>query len=201
MCAALLLSSFGCASKDGGASSEAGGSAAALAQLTRGSDLPITRAPFQEVHANWKQRLDQPYVFVEMTGSYTAIGDSLARADAAMRDQGLEPSGPPFALYYDDPGQVSIDQLRARACFPVAGPVAPRPPLAYDVLESTTVVYAYVAGPYPEVPRAYPGMFEYLKSLSWTDAGPIRESYLVDPGTVTDFGELLTEVQIPAAMR
>jgi effector-binding domain-containing protein len=57
------------------------------------------------------------------------------------------------------------------------------------------------AGPYPDVPRAYPGIFEYMRTLSWTETGPIREVYLVNPGEVSDWSELVTEVQIPAASR
>ena len=164
-------------------------------------DLALTLPPYSEVHANWKQRLDQPYVYVDWVGSYTKIGDALASADRLMRDQGLEPSGPPFALYYDDPGVVQTAVLRSRACFPMERSVIPKGELKYDELESTTVVYAFVAGPYPEVPRSYPGLFQYMRSLSWTEDGPIRETYLVDPGSVSDWNQLLTEVQIPAAMR
>lgn len=165
------------------------------------ADMAITQPPYAQVHANWKQRLDQAYVFVELTGSYTRIGESLAAADRAMRDQGIEASGPPFALFYDDPGSVATEALRARACFPVDARITPQPPLRYDELESTTVVYAYVAGPYPEVPRAYPGLLAYMRTLSWVEAGPIREVYLVDPAGVSDWRELVTEVQIPAASR
>jgi len=165
------------------------------------ADMAISQPPFAQVHANWKQRLDQAYVFVPLTGSYTRIGETLAAADRAVRDQGIEASGPPFALFYDDPGSVASESLRARACFPVGTRFTPKPPLEYAELESTTVVYAFVAGPYPEVPRAYPGLFEYMRTLSWVENGPIREVYLVDPASVSDWRELVTEVQIPATAR
>jgi hypothetical protein len=134
---------FSCASGDGRDSLALPRGAAVFEDL----DVPLTEPPYAQVHANWKQRLDQPYVYVDWVGSYARIGSALAQADRAVRDQGLEPSGPPFALYYDDPGQVAAELLRARACFPVNAAVAPRDELRYDVLESTTVVYAFVAGP------------------------------------------------------
>ena len=161
-------------------------------------DLPVASEPFDGLQANWKQRLNQPYVFVELEGSYTRIGVALQEAERAMRAQGLEASGPPFALYYDDPGRVPAEALTARACFPVRTPLTPASPLRYDLLESTTVVYAFVAGPYPDVPRAYPAMFRYMQGLDWTENGPIREVYLVNPAEVADFSQLVTEVQIPA---
>jgi hypothetical protein len=39
-----------------------------------------------------------------------------------------------------------------------------------------------------------------MRTLSWSEAGPIRETYLVDPGQVNDWSQLVTEVQIPATM-
>jgi len=161
-------------------------------------DLPVASDPFEGLQANWKQRMNQPYVFVELQGSYTLIGTALQEAEQAMRDQGLEAAGPPFALYYDDPGQVPTEELIARACFPVRAQLTPAAPLRYDLLESTTVVYAFVAGPYPDVPRAYPAMFRYMRGLNWAENGPIREVYLVNPAEVADYSQLVTEVQIPA---
>lgn len=160
-------------------------------------DLPISEPPFRQVHANWKQRIDQPYVYVDYEGSYLETGRLLPLVHQAMRDQGLEPSGAPFALYYDDPGRVAVERLRSRACVPVEGPVPVRGALEFDVLPSTTVVYAFAAGAYPEVPRCYPGLYSYMQTMGWVEAGPIRETYLVAPSAVLEFGELLTEVQIP----
>jgi len=165
------------------------------------TDLPIARAPFADVQANWKQRLDQPYVYVEARGDYRQLGHVLEHVFAAATEQGIEISGPPFALYYDDPGKVAVEQLRLRACVPVSSKLEPREPLAFDVLESTTVVYAYVGGPYPEVPRAYGGVLAYLAKLNWVESGPIREVYLSDPASVTSWDQLVTEVQVPAARR
>lgn len=162
-------------------------------------DLAVARAPFDRIEVDWKQRIDQPYVFIEARGSYTGIGRLLERAWSAAREQGLEISGPPFALYYDDPGRVAIEDLRMRACIPLDRLAEPLAPLAFDVLESTTVVYAFVAGPYPEVPRAYPKLFDFMARMNWREHGPIRETYLRNPSQVSSFDELVTEIQIPAA--
>lgn len=167
------------------------------ADLTLRLDLSVSSSPFTSVECEWKQRLDQPYVFVEHLGSYTETGGRLGEVISAMRAQGLVPAGPPFALFYDDPGRVPAGQLRSRACVPVAARISPTGPLAFDLLPSTTVVYAYGAGPYPEIPRMYPGLYRYMAGFGWVEDGPIREIYLVDPGSVSDFSKLVTEVQIP----
>ena len=73
--------------------------------------------------------------------------------------------------------------------------------MEYDVLPRANVVYAVIAGPYPDVARAYPGVYAYVSRMGWIENGPLREIYLVPPGSVKDFDELLCEVQIPAAPR
>ena len=161
-------------------------------------DLPVTVPPYDTVHASWKQRLDQPYVYVEHVGSYTETGALIPVLQREMLAQELEPAGPPFALFYDDPGVVEASELRSRACIPIGGKRSPKMPLQYDVLSSTTVAYALVGGPYPDVPRAYPGIYAYLAKQGWAENGPIREIYLVPPSSVSSWEELLTEVQIPA---
>ncbi len=166
----------------------------------RALDLSIARAPYQSVEVNWKHRLDQPYVYVEARGSYTQVGRALETLFTALKEQSVDVSGPPFALYFDDPGRVPTSELRLRACIPVAAPTAPRAPLAYDVLPSTTVAYAYVAGPYPEAPRAYPAIYAYLSRMNWVESGPVREIYLRNPADVKDWDELVCEIQIPAGL-
>lgn len=161
-------------------------------------DLPVSRPPFRDVHANWKQRIDQPYVYVEYTGPYFETGRLLPSVHQALNDARIVPSGPPFALFYDDPGKVPADRLRSRACVPVDGMPKQLGRLSYDVLPSQTVAYAVIGGPYPEVPRSYPGLFAYMNKMGWVEDGPVREIYLVPPSSVTDFSQLMTEVQIPA---
>lgn len=161
-------------------------------------DVPVSRPPFAEVHANYKERLDQPYVFVECTGTYTETGRALPGLHQVLVERGIRASGPPFALFYDDPGTVPIAQLRSRACLPVDAPVSSCADYKYDVLPPGTVVYAVVSGPYPDVPRAYPGLTKYMSSMGWIENGPIREVYLVPPSAVKTHDELMCEIQIPA---
>ena len=157
------------------------GSTAAASYLP---DLRVSRAPFEEVHADWKERLPQRYVFLEHHGSYTETGSLLPRLAAALNDAGIGPSGPPFGLYYDDPGSVPVAELRSRACFPVSTSLPGDAPLGSDTLPSCTVVYAIVAGAYPEIPRAYPGLYAYMGRMGWVENGPVREIYLTPPGSV-----------------
>ncbi len=151
-----------------------------------------------EIEANWKERLAQPYVYLEHRGDYRRLGDGMRRLFQEVSSSGLEPSGAPFALFFDDPGRVAVSELRARVCIPVESRPAGLPAdVEYDVLPRSMVVYARVSGAYPSVVRAYPALFEYLRELGWRQGGPIREVYLVNPVEVESYEELQTEIQIP----
>lgn len=153
-----------------------------------------TRAP---VAANWKERLEQPYLYLERQGDYRTLGDSMRLLLEQAAELELETRGAPFALFYDDPGRVPAAELRARVCLPVAERPARIGRLRYDVLPRAMVAYAEIQGPYPELPRSYPVLFAYLAELGWRAGAPIREIYLVNPSTVLDHAELRAEVQIP----
>lgn len=168
------------------------------AQVRAELDLPVAEPPYADLKANWKERLEERYVYVELRGSYTETARALGGLFQSLAAQKIEPAGAPFALYYDDPGHTPVAQLRSRACVPVPYDADVRAPCTVDTLPSAMVVYAYVGGPYGDVPRAYPGLYAYMKKLGWAEAGPIRESYLVSPGSVSDWAKLVTEVQLPA---
>lgn len=163
--------------------------------------VPTSHPPFQEFHASWKTRSDAHYVYFEHRGSYVetaALIPSLVRELAA---QGLEADGPPFALYYDDPAVTPTAELLSRVCMPITGTRSPATPLRYDLLPPVNVAYAVVSGPYPDAPRAYPKLFEYMERFKWVADGPIREIYVVAPGAASTPRDLLCEIQIPIATR
>jgi effector-binding domain-containing protein len=161
-------------------------------------EMPVAQPPYDRVQANWKERLDQPYAYVDLRGNYTQTARALKGVLEAVQRAGLQPTGAPFALFYDDPGHTNVEELRSRACVPIEGDATIESPYGIDVLPSATVVYAFVGGPYGDVPRAYPGVFAFVDHMRWKECGPIREVYLVPPGSVSDWNELVCEVQIPA---
>lgn len=170
-----------------------------LSQAVRAElDLPVAEPPYTSLNANWKERLEERYVFVELVGSYTETARALGGLFQMLSAQGIEPAGVPFALFYDDPGHTPVSKLRSRACVPIPRDAQIAAPTGVDTLPSTLVVYAYIGGPYSDLPRAYPGLYAFMKKLGWAEAGPIRESYIVSPSSVSDWSELVAEVQIPA---
>jgi effector-binding domain-containing protein len=160
-------------------------------------EAAVQRTPAGALEANWKERLAEPYVFLEKRGDYRELGETMRTLLTAAAELGIESRGAPFALFYDDPGRVTASELRARVCLPVTERPQRAGALRYDVLPRAMVVYGEVRGPYPEVPRSYPALFEYLHGLGWQAGAPIREIYLVNPSDVASHAELVTEVQIP----
>jgi len=151
------------------------------------------------VEANWKERLEQPYVFLEQRGDYRVLGDVMDRLVAEARALDLRCDRAPFALFFDDPGKVPLGELRSRACLPVFSKPARLGGLQYELLPRAMVVYARVQGA-PAVAHAYPALFSYLRELGWQAGGPVREVYLMNPSEVGPEG-LVTEVQIPWTAR
>lgn len=169
----------------------------AVTSRTYATLIPVSHPPFDEFHVNWMQRLDQPYVFIDCYGHY---GDATSHIPMILREaaaQGLAVNGAPFALFYDDPAVTPVAELRSRVCLPISGPAAPVAPLAYDVLPSQAVAHAYVTGPYPDAPAAYPKVFEYLRQINKAPAGPVREIYIVQPAAAETTRDLLCEIQVP----
>ncbi len=144
----------------------------------------------------WKECLPVLYVYVECQGDYRQLGNSMQDLIAGAQAARAEPNGPPFGLFYDDPGATPMDQLRSRLCIPVSA-VPTEGTLPYDVLQQNRVVYTTVQGPYPELPRVYPTLFKYMASKNWVASGPIREIYFSNPAQPGGYDSLMAEVQIP----
>ena len=159
-------------------------------------DVALSVAPFETVHVNWKQRLREPYIYLDHRGDYRQAGARIAELLAAAGAQDAPVQGAPFVLFYDDPAVTPTEELEARICIAIDDSFSARTPLLMDDLPAVTVAYAAVGGPFPDVPRAYPGIFAYMAERGWQPRPPIREVYLVSPADHAP-SELVTEVQIP----
>jgi len=161
------------------------------------SDVAVAVPPYTVVDTAWKERLDQPYVFLELLGPYEETIGFMPQLSRHLAAQGIRSAGAPFALYYDDPMRVPAPERRSRLCVPVDPGAPVGAPLGYAILPSEQVVYARAAGPYDAVSLAYPAVFAVMRERAWVLDGPIREIYLVDPSSVATFEELVTEIQMP----
>lgn len=160
-------------------------------------DVAITQAPYEAVHIQWKEALDTPYVYMPIQGDYSDAVRYVGTLMQHLESQGIRPTGPPFALYFDDPLDVPVANCRYQVAVPVEGMTAATAPLGFSVLPTRKLIYSRVSGSYPDVDQAYPQMFEFMRHRSWVLDGPIRQILLTDPASVATFNELVSEVQMP----
>jgi effector-binding domain-containing protein len=148
------------------------------------------------VMPSWKERLAQHFVYVELRGDYRGFGRGMRSFLERLEGLGVEASGPPFGLFFDDPSRIQVDELRAWACVPVEG----RPRLAAEMAEGDlpggVVVYARVRGVGPQSARAYPGLLDLAQRFGWVPSVPVREVYLIDAESTTGAPQWITEIQI-----
>src|SRR5262245_18149636 len=88
-----------------------------LAACTSTPDDRALQSPASGVdgsEANWKERLATPYVYIDHQGDYRRLGDAMRELFSNAEELGIESSGAPFALFFDDPGHVPTAELRAR---------------------------------------------------------------------------------------
>ena len=65
-------------------------------------------------------------------------------------------------------------------------------------MPGATVASTVHVGPYGEIGKAYTALQKWMTDAGRRPAGPVREVYLNDPGSVPE-NELLTEVDWPSA--
>jgi len=160
-------------------------------------DVALSRPPYDQVHVDWKQRVEQPYIYLELLGDTREAGRWIPLLVEHAAKQNAPVSGPPFGLYFDDPARTPVAERRARICLPVAAQLSVASPLGFAVLPAANVAYARVSGAYPDVMHSHAGVFGYMRERGWALDGPVRETYLVNPATVRGHEELITEVQVP----
>jgi AraC family transcriptional regulator len=132
-------------------------------------------------------------------GPYPEIGRTFGALEARLG--GTAPTGPAVGVYYDAPGSVPDEQLRAHAGVEVA-PGAPLPEGIERVrLPGGRVAVLLHRGPYAGIAGAWDAAYRWLEG-SGEEAGdaPPFERYLNDMGTVPE-AELLTEICIPLRPR
>lgn len=133
--------------------------------------------------------------YLEHVGPYDQMGDLFYQLGEYAASKQL--AGDVVGIYYDDPEQVPAASLRSEIGIVV--PEGFQPDSGYKVKElpAQKVVYAILKGPYAEVAKEYPYIFEWMEEKGYKLCGaPLREIYL-EAGPDIPPEQLVTEVQIP----
>lgn len=133
------------------------------------------------------------------TGSYEQTNKKLEQLMSWLLRVGHPYSSDPLALYYDDPAEVPVDDLRAEVCLPVEEACEPADEIERKQLPGVTVAFAMHQGPYGKIPQLYPEIFQWISENGYrpVEGLPTREVFQVMYGQVDDPQDFVTEVQVP----
>lgn len=136
---------------------------------------------------------------IDHRGSYMEIDRAMARLFGELAARGALPDQPEMiGAFFDDPALGREEDLRSRACMPIAGPVTFDAPLTETVLRAGSYARLSYTGPYAAMPGAYRwflGVWLPASGLEPDDA-PVFEAYLNDPRLVSQ-NQLRTDIHLP----
>lgn len=123
------------------------------------------------------------------------LGHVLATTAQAIQSAGMEPAGPPTAIYRGgDAGGFDVS-----AGYPVRGAVTPPPGLEVTHLPAGPAVTAVHRGPYDRIDATYETVSAWMRARNLTPGGTIWEEYLTGPSDDPDPAAWRTRLVFPIA--
>lgn len=129
-------------------------------------------------------------------GPYGKMGSVIGELHNWLSDKEIEPAGPPFGIFYDDPNEVTPEECRYKICFPISQDIEGDERVKIETIPAITAATTVHKGSYTEVGPAWEKLSKWIRKKGYQWAGAGREVYLNDPKTTSE-SELLTEIQIP----
>lgn len=120
--------------------------------------------------------------FLERRGAYSRIGESMRSLKSWIDSKGIEQSGYPFCLFYDNPTDTPEPELRSEACIPVSKPFQPEGDYKMKELGEAQVAETRHQGRPEEFAKTYGPFLEGLLNQGYRIVGPAREYFM----TVSD---------------
>ena len=107
--------------------------------------------------------------------------------------KGEKPSGPPISRFLE----YREDEVCLEAGVPVGKPMEGEGDIRLSELPAGIVAHTVHTGPYDELMKVYPAIYEWLTTQGKQSAGAPWEVYLTDPGNEPDPKKWQTEVNWP----
>jgi len=137
-------------------------------------------------------------------GAVAAIGDDMGRLiDELMgwvMKRGVKMAGPPFAVYYSSPDEMSRGEMQFEVGIAFVGEAQEEGNIQIKTFPAQNVLSAIHKGPYSQIASVYAALMEYATKNGYEVTGPPMELWLTNPMEVAE-SELLTEVRFPVAKR
>lgn len=127
------------------------------------------------------------------------IDHAMAKLFTALAAQALMASDQRMlAVFYDDPDLMPVENLRSRACSPVADGVTLAPPIEEVIVRGGLYARLRYRGPYADMKGTYRWLLGVWLPQSGhePDDAPMFEAYLNSPQQVAPT-ELVTDIHLP----
>lgn len=128
--------------------------------------------------------------------TYSDIGRLFGEIFAYLGRQGIQPAGPPMAIYYD--AEYKEQDVDMEAAVPINRELPGTERIAVRRLPAIEQMACVVhQGDYSEISQAYNALMTWIERNSYQITGNNREIYLRGPGQTQDTTSYVTEVQFP----
>lgn len=141
----------------------------------------------------------QHVIGVEHQGSYMEIGKAFATLYGTLgARQQLHPAMRMIGIYYDDPGCITEENLRSRACVVTESTTEVAPPLVPATLAAGDYAVLRHQGPYADMRAAYQWLYGVWLPASGREPAnaPVFEEYLNNPRDTAP-ADLVTDIYLP----
>jgi AraC family transcriptional regulator len=141
----------------------------------------------------------EPFVYfcLKHKGPFADIQEVIARLLQESRQQNVFPSGPMMGVYYNNPGEVSPENLEWEVGFPVTPQALVQPPLELREWKYAQVAVSLHKGSYESTGETIDKMLKWMEANGYVRSGPIAERYLdMNPDELKP-SDLKTEIWIP----
>jgi effector-binding domain-containing protein len=114
---------------------------------------------------------------LERKGAYSGIGETMRELKSWIDSKGMEQSGYPFCLFYDNPFETPESELRSEACIPVGKVFESEGQFKMKQFPETQVAETRHSGPPEEFAKTYGPFLEGLLKAGYQIVGPAREYF------------------------
>lgn len=130
---------------------------------------------------NVKEILGRRVVFLKCKGSWRQIPSMISRLEEIKVKYGIEVIGPPSGIYYNAPGEVSVEELDWEIFYPISNEYRHITDDDYDFgikeLPPVKVASAVYKGSYRKTGVMYTALHEWVKKNGFVVCGPVQEEY------------------------
>jgi superfamily II DNA or RNA helicase len=143
------------------------------------------------------ERTTYPSIYVAFRtyeGPVDGLADAIAPFLAAVRAAGIEPQGPPVALFAN--AEQDPQAMRARLCVPVERWFSGSPSLRTSTLQAVEVAVARHEGAYRDIGVAYEALSAWLDQQGFSVGEGVSETFVAGPHTGAPEAAWCTEIAV-----